>query len=134
MVVTVADKSGGNGGGGIRQGKVACHLIGRMVSVINLVLFGVVLVFHTLVAAVMTRFFRVRLKTRWGAMLYAVVLIPLVLFTTTLVFSGVLGIGINLGNPVTALGVMIGMPLALGYTIDVLYVPPPEEYDLPETH
>lgn len=105
-----------------------------MVSVINLVLFGVVLVFHTLVAAVMTRFFRVRLKTRWGAMLYAVVLIPLVLFTTTLVFSGVLGIGINLGSPVTALGVMIGMPLALGYTIDVLYVPPPEEYDLPETH
>jgi hypothetical protein len=28
---------------------------------------------------------------------------------------------------------MIGLPLALGFTLDVLYVPPPEEYDLPDT-
>jgi hypothetical protein len=49
------------------------------------------------------------------------------------VFTGVLGIGPNLGDPVAALAVMVGMPLALGFTVDTLYVPPPEEYDLPET-
>ena len=54
------------------------------------------------------------------------------LFATTLVFSGPLGIGTDLGSPVAALGVMIGLPLALGFTLDVLYIPPPEEYDLPD--
>lgn len=104
-----------------------------MVSVINLVLLGVVLVIHTLIAAVMTRFFRIRLKTQWGSVLYALLLIPVVLLTTTLVFSGVLGIGVDLGSPAAAVGVMIGMPLALGFTIDVLYIPSPEEYELPDT-
>ncbi|SDM57057.1 hypothetical protein SAMN04487949_2119 [Halogranum gelatinilyticum] len=104
-----------------------------MVSVINLVLLGVVIVLHTLIAAVMTRFFRIRLKTQWGSVLYAILLIPVVLFVTTLVFSGVLGIGVDLGSPAAALGIMIGMPLALGFTIDVLYIPSPDEYDLPDT-
>jgi hypothetical protein len=81
----------------------------------------------------LTRFFRIRLKTQWGYVVYSLLLIPLVLFVTTLVFTGVLGIGVNLGDPTTALGVMIGMPLALGFAIDTLYVPPPEAYDLPDT-
>ncbi|CQR48565.1 MULTISPECIES: hypothetical protein [Haloferax] len=100
-----------------------------MVSVVNLVLMGALIVLHTLIAAVMTRFFRLRLNTRWGSVLYALFLIPLVLFVSTLVFSGVFGIGVDLGSPTAALGVMIGMPLALGFTIDTLYVPPPEEYE-----
>lgn len=104
-----------------------------MVSVINLVLFGVVLVIHTLIAAVMTRFFRIRLKTQWGSVVYALLLIPVVLVTTTLIFSGVLGIGVDLGSSAAVVGVMVGMPLALGFTIDVLYIPSPEEYDLPDT-
>ncbi|MDS0299800.1 hypothetical protein NDI76_13710 [Halogeometricum sp. S1BR25-6] len=104
-----------------------------MVSVLNLVLFGVVLAGHTLLAAVMTRFFRIRLNTQWGYVVYSLTLIPVALFVTTLVFTGVLGIGPNLGSPVAALAVMVGMPLALGFTVDTLYVPPPEEYDLPET-
>ncbi|UVE50692.1 hypothetical protein KU306_02010 [Haloferax larsenii] len=105
-----------------------------MVSVVNLALMGVVLVLHTLIAAVMTRFFRLRLKTQWGYILYALFLIPLVLFVSTLVFSGVLGIGVDLGSTAAAFGVMIGMPLVLGFTIDTLYVPPPEEFEnLPES-
>ncbi|WP_049894057.1 hypothetical protein [Halogranum rubrum] len=105
-----------------------------MVSVISLVLLGVVLVIHTLIAAVMTRFFRIRLKTQWGSVIYALLLIPLVLGVTTLVFFGVLGIsgGLTLGTP-SLLGLAIGMPLALGFTIDVLYIPSPDEYELPET-
>jgi multisubunit Na+/H+ antiporter MnhG subunit len=56
-----------------------------------------------------------------------------VLLATTFVFSGVLGLGPALGSPVLVLVVLIAAPLALGALVDVLYVPPPEEYDLPET-
>ncbi|ELZ96940.1 hypothetical protein C440_04163 [Haloferax mucosum ATCC BAA-1512] len=105
-----------------------------MVSVVNLALMGVVILLHTLLAAVMTRFFRLRLKTQWGYVVYSLFLIPLVLFVSTLVFSGAFGIGVDLGSTAAALGVMIGMPLALGFTIDTLYVPPPEEFEnLPES-
>ncbi|WP_318568343.1 hypothetical protein [Salinigranum marinum] len=101
-----------------------------MVSVLNLALLGVVLVVNTLIAAVMTRFFRIRLKTRTGAVIYALLLIPVVLFVTTMVFGSI--IPGNLGVSVL-LGLWIGMPLVLGFTIDVLYVPPPEEIELPDT-
>jgi uncharacterized membrane protein len=101
-----------------------------MVSVVNLVLLGVVLVINTLIAAVMTRFFRIRLKTRAGAVIYALLLIPVVLFVTTMLFGAI--IPGNLGVSVL-LGVWIAMPLVLGFTIDVLYVPPPEEIELPDT-
>jgi hypothetical protein len=101
--------------------------------VVELVLTGAVLAVHTLIAAVMTRYFRIRLHTRWGSVLYTLLLVPLALVVTTLLFSGVLGIGVNLGTPTTVLAVLVGMPLALGVTIDVLYVPAPEEYELPDT-
>jgi hypothetical protein len=101
-----------------------------MVSVVNLALLGAVLVINTLIAAVMTRFFRIRLKTRTGAVIYSLLLVPFVLFVTTMLFGAV--IPGNLGVPVL-LGIWIGMPLVLGFTIDVLYVPPPEEIELPET-
>ena len=104
-----------------------------MASVLNLALFGVVLGVHTFVAAVMTRFLRLRLDTQWGTALYAAVLVPLVLGVLTLVFTGVLGIGPDLGSELAVLGVMVGMPFALGATIDVLYMEPPEEYELPQT-
>ena len=104
-----------------------------MVSVIGLVAFGVVLVVHTLLAAVLTRFFRLRLKTQWGYVVYSFAIIPVALLVTTLFFFGVLpvGAGLSLDTP-TLLGAAVGLPLALGFTIDTLYVPAPEEYDLPE--
>ncbi|MFB6160447.1 MAG: hypothetical protein ABEJ61_04625 [Haloferacaceae archaeon] len=101
--------------------------------VVELVLTGVVLAVHTLIAAVMTRYFRIRMHTRWGALLYTFLLVPVVLVVTTLAFSGALGIGVYLGSATNALAVMVGMPLVLGFTVDVLYVPAPEEYDLPDT-
>ena len=101
-----------------------------MVSVVSLVLLGVVLVVNTLIAAVMTRFFRIRLDTRAGSVIYALLLIPFVLLVTTMLFGAV--IPGNLEIPVL-LGLWVGLPLALGFTIDVLYVPPPEEIDLPDT-
>jgi hypothetical protein len=104
-----------------------------MASLVTLVLFGAVLVVHTLIAAVMTRFFRLRLKTRWGPVIYALLLIPVVLVVTTLVFSGVLGIGVDLGSPGNVIGLMVGMPMVLGFAIDMLYMPSPDEYELPDT-
>jgi len=104
-----------------------------MVSVVGLVLFGAVLVVHTLLAAVLTRFFRLRLNTQWGYVVYSFALIPIALLVTTLVFFGVLPIGAGLNLGATALlGAAIALPLALGFTIDTLYIPAPEEYDLPD--
>jgi hypothetical protein len=98
--------------------------------VVELLLTGAVLAVHTLIAAVTTRYLRVRMNTRWGAALYILLVVPFLLVVTTLVF-GQLPL-VPLGDPVTVVAVMIGAPLALGATIDVLYVPAPGEYDLPE--
>ncbi|RLM88899.1 hypothetical protein D3D02_10260 [Halobellus sp. Atlit-38R] len=104
-----------------------------MVSAVGLVLFGAVLVVHTLLAAVLTRFFRLRLNTQWGYVVYSFALIPIALLVTTLVFFGILPIGAGLNLGATALlGAAIALPLALGFTIDTLYIPAPEEYDLPD--
>jgi hypothetical protein len=100
--------------------------------VLDLVLTVAVLGVHALVAAVMTRFFRIRLSTDWGTVVYTLLFVPVVLFLLTQLFTGILGIGPNLGSPATVLAVMVGLPLAVGVTVDVLYMRPPEEYDLPE--
>jgi hypothetical protein len=100
--------------------------------VLSLVLTIVVLGVHALVAAVMTRFFRIQLSTNWGTVVYTLLFVPVVLFLLTQLFTGILGIGPNLGSPATVLAVMVGLPLAVGVTVDVLYMRSPEEYDLPE--
>jgi hypothetical protein len=103
-----------------------------MATVLDIVLMGVVLVGNTLLAAVMTRFFRIQLDTRWGAVVYTAFIVPVVLVVTTIgAFS--LGVGVDLGSTAAALGLMVGLPMGLGVTIDVLYVPAPDEYELPDT-
>jgi len=104
-----------------------------MLSIIGFALFGGILVGHTLLAAVLTRFFRLRLDTQFGWVVYALTLIPVVLFVSTLVFTGLLQIGPNLGSPTVVFGVMIGLPLAVGLTLDLLYVAQPDDVELPET-
>lgn len=104
-----------------------------MATALSLLLFGVVLVVQTLIAAVMTRYFRVRLNTRLGWIIYSALLVPLALLSTTLLFTGLLNIGPDLGEPAIVAGVLIGVPTALGMTVDVLYMAPPEEYELPDT-
>ena len=112
-----------------RQVHNCATLSPTMVSLVSLVLIGVVLVGHTLIAAVMTRFFRIRMHTQWGSVLYALALIPVALVVSTLVFGQV--VAADFGVP-TLLGLWVGMPLALGFTVDVLYMEPPKEYDLPQ--
>jgi hypothetical protein len=87
---------------------------------------------NTAIAAVTTRFFRLRLATRWGTLLYLVVLTPPVLLAVVLALSGALGLGGNLGSPTAVFAVTIGLPMALGAAIDVFWMPPPSAVDLPD--
>jgi len=103
-----------------------------MATILDFALMGVVFAGNTVIAAVMTRFFRLQLKTRWGTVVYTALLVPVTLVVTTIVaFS--LGVGVDLGSTGAVLGLMVALPMALGVTIDVLYVPAPDEYELPET-
>ena len=101
-----------------------------MVSPIGIGVVLVVVTVQTAIAALLTRLFRVRLTTRWGAVVFAVTIIPVVLTLTTLVLGRV---GPDLGSRGTVVFVMIGVPLALGLTIDYVWMPAPEEVDLPTT-
>jgi hypothetical protein len=103
-----------------------------MATILDFVLMAVVFAGNILITAVMTRFFRLQLETRWGTAVYTALLVPVVLVVTTIVaFS--LGVGVDLGSPGAVLGLMVALPMALGVTIDVLYIPAPDEYELPET-
>ena len=102
-----------------------------MVSVVDLVGLLVILGVNSLVAALLTRLFRVRLNTGWGAVLYAVLLTPLVMLVVVLVLGGA-GLGPDLGGPATVVGITILLPLAVGMAFDYFWQPAPEEVDLPD--
>lgn len=93
----------------------------------------VIVVVNTAVAAVLARFFRLRLKTRLGAVIYTVVLVPVVYIVTTLILSGVLGFGgQGFADTGTALIVAWVLPFTLGYSIHLFWMPPIEEVELPQ--
>jgi hypothetical protein len=101
--------------------------LGAVVGVVGVV--GVVIV-HTLIAAVVVRFFRLRLETGWGWVLYSALAVPVVYVASALVFLGVLGIGQSLTvDRGTLLALVWGLPLALGVSLDLLWVPQPEEVE-----
>jgi uncharacterized membrane protein len=104
-----------------------------MVAVLDLAGLLVIVLVNSAVTALMTRFFRVRLDTRWGSMLYSLLLCPVVLVILVLFFSGVLGFGVNLGSSATVVTVTILLPLALGLTFDYVWMPAPDDVELPET-
>jgi hypothetical protein len=104
-----------------------------MVSVVDVVGLLVILGVNAGAAALMTRFFRVRLNTRWGSMLYAVLLGTVVLTVLTLVLGGA-GLGVNLGSPAAVMGVTVVLPLATGIVFDYFWMPAPEDVDLPERY
>jgi len=101
-----------------------------LVGAIGLV---VVIALHTLIAAVGTRFLRIRMDTTWGSAIYALTVLPVVLLLSTYLLTGFVGIGTSVGGLEVALLLVLVLPLFLGYTIDVFWVPAPEELELPET-
>ncbi|GAB7095617.1 hypothetical protein JCM30237_27710 [Halolamina litorea] len=104
-----------------------------MASALSLAFLLALVAGHTLVAAVLTRYFRIALDSRGGVAVFTVTGIPIVLIASTYVFSGVFGLGPELGNPALVLALLVAVPVGLGALIDVLYVPPPDEVELPET-
>ena len=102
-----------------------------MVSVFEAVGLLVLIGVNTLVAAVLTRVFRVRLNTRWGGALYTLLLTPLALVILTLVLGQALGP--NLGSTTTVIGVAILLPLTLGVAFDYFWMPSPDEVEVPDT-
>lgn len=104
-----------------------------MVSVADLVGLAVVVGVNAAIAALVTRFIRVRLDTLWGVALYVVLLVPVVQFVTTLVATGPLGLGPDLGGVTAVLAVAVLLPFALGVAFDYFWMPAPEEVELPDT-
>lgn len=104
-----------------------------MVGLAGLVGLVVLVAAHTLVAAVTVRLLRVRLTTRWAPVVFALAIVPVVLVASTLVITGGLGLGPDLGSARLALFLLVAAPLGLGMAIDYLWMPPPDEVELPAT-
>lgn len=103
-----------------------------MVSLLGAVGLLVLVGLNTVIAAVLTRLFRVRLETRWGGVLYTLVLTPVVLLLATLVI-GSLTFMPNLGSTNAVLGVAVFLPLTLGIAFDYVWMPAPEDVEVPDT-
>ena len=103
-----------------------------MVSPFEAVGILVVVAVHSFLAATATRFFRIRMDTRWGRALYAVVFVPILLVVSTFVLTGALGIGADVGFSAAVMLVFV-VPLVLGFSIDLFWIPAPDELDLPDT-
>ena len=102
-----------------------------MVSVADVVGLLVILGVNTAVAALTTRFFRVRLNTNWGSALYTMLLLPLPLVAVVLLLGGI-GLGPNLGTANAVLGITIVLPMAVGIAFDFFWMPAPDEVDVPD--
>jgi hypothetical protein len=95
--------------------------------------FLLIIVVNTVIAAVAIRFFRLRLSTLWGAVVYTALFVPLTYLVTTILLSGFIGFG---GGGVrdrgTALILVWVVPFSLAVSLDVFWMPAPEEIDLPD--
>jgi hypothetical protein len=95
--------------------------------------FLLIIVANTVIAAVAIRFFRLRLSTLWGAVVYTALFVPLIYLVTTILLSGFIGFG---GGGVrdrgTALILVWVVPFSLAVSLDVFWMPAPEEVDLPD--
>jgi len=100
-----------------------------MVSVVAVAGLVVIVLVNSAVTALMTRFFRVRLNTRWGGPLYALLLCPLALLVLGVILSVPIGSLIDLGT-VTFMTLVVVLPLALGMTFDYVWMPSPDDVEL----
>lgn len=101
-----------------------------MVSVFEALALAFLVLVNTAVAALLTRFFRVRLKTDWGSAVYVAVGIPVVLLVLTMALGTV--VGPDLGSAGAVIGVTVVLPMSLGVSFDYFWMPTPDEVELPE--
>lgn len=88
---------------------------------------------NTAVAALLVRWFRVRMATAWAGPVYAVLVGAVVMLASTLLVGGFLRLGPNLGDASTVVAVTIVGPLSVGLAVDYFWMPAPEEVDLPDS-
>ena len=100
-----------------------------MVSLIGALGLLLIVGVNTAVAAVLTRFFRVRLDTQWGPIVFTLFLTPIALFLLTLLLGSFLGFDLGSTGAVVAIAMLL--PLALGVAFDYFWMPAPEEVELP---
>jgi hypothetical protein len=104
-----------------------------MVSAATAFGFLFIIAVNTLVAAVTIRFFRLRLSTQWGAVLYTAIFVPVIYLVTTILLSGFIGFGgSGVADRGTALILVWVIPFTLAVSLDIFWLPAPEEIDLPE--
>jgi hypothetical protein len=104
-----------------------------MVSAATAFGFLFIIAVNTLVAAVTIRFFRLRLSTQWGAVLYTAIFVPVIYLVTTILLSGFVGFGgSGVADRGTALILVWVIPFTLAVSLDIFWLPAPEEIDLPE--
>ena len=101
-----------------------------MVSAIAIAGLVAVVLVNSAVAALMTRFFRVRLNTRWGGLVYSLLFCPLALLVLGVILSAPVGAFIDL-TTISFLLVVVIVPLALGLTFDYVWMPSPDDVELP---
>ena len=104
-----------------------------MVTVVGAIGLLIIVGVNAAVAALLTRFFRVRLDTQWGPLVFALTITPVVLVVLTQVLSAI-GLGFDLGTAGTVVGVAVVLPLALGIAFDYFWMPAPDEVELPERY
>lgn len=100
-----------------------------MVTAVDLAGLLAIILLNGVAAALLTRFFRVRLATRWGPLVYSLTLVPLVLVVLTMVLGTVLGP--DLGSPAAVVGLTVLLPLGVGIAFDYFWMPAPAEVELP---
>ncbi|PSP78493.1 hypothetical protein BRC81_08095 [Halobacteriales archaeon QS_1_68_20] len=102
-----------------------------MVTVVGLVGLGAMILVNTVVAAIVTRLLRVRLETNWGKAVYVALVVPVILVITTVLLGMVAGP--SLGSRTAVLGLLVLVPFVIGVSFDLLWMPAPEEVELPAT-
>jgi hypothetical protein len=100
-----------------------------MVSLAGVVGTLVLVGLNTAIAALLTRFFRVRLDTRWGPVVFTLFITPVVLIVPTLLLGSV--VPPVFGSAAALIAIAIALPLTMGVAFDYLWMPSPEEVDLP---
>ncbi|MWG34071.1 hypothetical protein [Halomarina oriensis] len=100
-----------------------------MVSLAGVVGTLVLVGLNTAIAALLTRFFRVRLDTRWGPVVFTLFITPVVLIAPTLLLGSVVPPVFE--SPAALIAIALLLPLTMGVAFDYLWMPSPDEVDLP---
>ncbi|WP_254536078.1 hypothetical protein [Halomarina litorea] len=87
---------------------------------------------NTAVAALFTRFFRVRLDTQWGPVVFTLFITPVAMLAVTLVLGSFLGF--DLGSTGAVVAIALVLPLALGVAFDYFWMPAPDDVELPSRY